>query len=346
MAVERPLHEVSVALHVHSRYSDGTGRAHDIVRAAQGLVDVVWLTDHDTLAARADPGEGRYGSVLLLVGTEMTPPTDHLLCLGTRTVPDRSRPWAESVQAVMQQGGLALVAHPEDPGNRRLKLPSYRWTQRDVRSFTGLEVWNHLSQWMRPIRGLISGVSAYAHPWRNAESPDPAALHLWDDLGRERRVVGVAGIDAHAVRVGPLTVFPYRLLFRTALTHVLLDDALTGDATADTARLVSAIGRGRVQMVNGYLPAPRGFRFWAEAGGRRLDMGGEDRWRPGWRVRATSPIDCWFRLQRDGVAASVHWGRTFDDRADEPGVWRLEAYRPGRGRAVPWLFTNPVYLRA
>jgi hypothetical protein len=340
--------EVTVALHIHSRYSDGSGDVADIVRAAQGLVDVVWLTDHDTLAARDRPGEGRYGSVLLLVGTEMTPPTDHVLCLGVDTVPPRDGDWDAAVQAVVAAGGLAFVAHPEDPGNARLRLPSYRWTRRTSEGFTGLEVWNHLSQWMRPIRGVMSGLRAVRRPWENADRPDPAAVRLWDELGRRRKIVGVAGIDAHAVRVGPVTVFPYRLLFRTALNRVLLDAPLTGEPKRDQGLLVAALAAGRVFMVNGRRAGPAGFRFWAERADETVPVGGEVAWAPGWTLKVRSPAPSRLYLMQDGRRMSetqADAGRVWDIPVSKAGVYRVEAFWPGRVEE-PWLFSNPIYFRA
>ncbi len=345
-------HEVRVALHVHSRYSDGSGSVEAIVRAARGLVDVVWLTDHDGLRARQLPGEGRYGSVMLLVGTEMTPATDHILVLGTDFVPDRDGPLQDALARVAEAGGLSFVAHPEDPGNPVLRLPSYRWTRREVEEFTGLEVWNHLSQWMRQIHGIGSGLRALLHPLRGAEAPDPAVLVLWDAIASRRPVVGVAGLDAHAVRIPwrgfGIPVFPYRHAFGWIANHVWTTAPVSLVAPAEARRLLlEAFAAGRVVMVNesrGRDPGP-----WVSglSGGESVPVGGRIRWRAGARLVVQSPVAAQVQTVQEGRRRgpyAIRPGQVLEVAVPGPGPVRLELAREARGRTWPWAFTNPVYF--
>ena len=353
MRADGAWHEVSMVLHVHSRLSDGRGTVAEIMAAAQAAqVDVVWLTDHDTLAAQQDPGEGYWGRSLLLVGLEVTPAQSHYLALGGTGVPDRHRPFAEFTAEAASMGHLGFVAHPDDPGNPVLKLPSYRWADREGTAYTGLEVWNHLSQWMRGVHGLWSGIGALRHPFRGSERPTAETLALWDRLGQERRVVGVAGVDAHAVVVGhpPLgaVVFPYPVSFNTLRTHVLVAEPLTGaDVLADRRLVLEALAAGRVLAMSGQAGGfPKGFRFFAAAGARVCPMGSEAAWEPGMALRMASPCPARFTVKRDGVAVASHEGQEWAVAALGPGVWRVEADRPCGRRWVPWVVANPVYLRA
>jgi hypothetical protein len=343
--------EVSAVIHVHTRWSDGSGTVDEVLQAAHTAgVEVLWLTDHDTLAARQNPGNGWYGSTLLLTGTEMTPPQNHLLALGVTRVPDREGPWAGAVADVLEQGGVAIVAHPDDPGNPFLRLPSYRWTERDVLSISGLEIWNHLSQWMRDIRSIRQGIRAVRDPWHGASSPDPRTLALWDRLGQVRPLVGIAGTDAHAVRVGHrrlgMTVMPYAVVFRTLRTHLLTHQPLSGDVRRDEALLVEALRRRRALVVSLRAGDVRGFRFWAETGSRRVDMGDEVEWLPPMTFQIVSPVPADLRLLRDGVPVAAVHSASLSAPATGPGVWRVEAWRrQGRGLSVPWILTNPIYVR-
>jgi len=347
-------HEVRVALHVHSRYSDGSGTVEAIAAAAAGLVDVVWLTDHDGLWARESPGEGRYGPVLLLVGTEMTPPTDHLLVLGTDFVPDRAGPWEAAVQAVRNAGGVAFVAHPEDPGNPRLGLPSYRWTRREVRGFTGIEVWNHLSQWARAVRGLKSGLWALGHPLAGAQAPDAASLGLWDALSAEARTVGVLGLDAHAVRIPHrrfgMPVFPYRRLFGWLSNHLWLEEPLAG-LPLDRAReaLLMAFREGRVALVNETVGRELGFRLRGRAGTSQVGMGAEIGWAADAELLVQSPVPALATVMAEGRVLGRHRvpaGEPVAVSVPHPAAARVELWRERGGRLVPWLFSNPIYFRS
>ena len=59
------VHDLACVVHLHSTYSDGTGTVPQIARAAKHAgVDVVLLTDHDTLAAKERGEEGWHGEVL------------------------------------------------------------------------------------------------------------------------------------------------------------------------------------------------------------------------------------------------------------------------------------------
>jgi len=64
--------EYSSVIHVHSNYSDGSGEIPEIARYAGEVgVDIVLMTDHNTLRPLKDGLEGWYGSTLVLIGTEI-----------------------------------------------------------------------------------------------------------------------------------------------------------------------------------------------------------------------------------------------------------------------------------
>src|SRR3712207_1199179 len=113
------LHDLSCVMHLHSTHSDGTGTVEEIAAAgrANGL-DVILLTDHDTLAAR----EGWYGSVLLLVGEEVSPKDqNHYLAFGLdRVIGHTGMTPADIAAAVREAGGFGFAAHPFSAGNPKL----------------------------------------------------------------------------------------------------------------------------------------------------------------------------------------------------------------------------------
>ena len=86
------MHEIVVNLHMHTRYSDGTGTHKDIAQAAMKTdLDAVIVTDHNVLVQglegyyRSGPSSPlRNRRVLLLVGQEVhdqdrDPQKNHLL---------------------------------------------------------------------------------------------------------------------------------------------------------------------------------------------------------------------------------------------------------------------------
>ena len=86
------MHEIVVNLHMHTRYSDGSGTHKDIAAAAlKAGVDAVIVTDHNVLVQGF---EGYYKEktkkILMLIGEELhdqarDPQKDHLLVFGRGT---------------------------------------------------------------------------------------------------------------------------------------------------------------------------------------------------------------------------------------------------------------------
>lgn len=107
-------------LHVHTLASDGTSSIETILAhvEAQGFLDVIGIADHEridaALAARA-MARDRGLRVQVVVGEEITTRGGHLLGLFLeRPVPAlRGLRW--SIEAIHDQGGLAIPAHPLVP---------------------------------------------------------------------------------------------------------------------------------------------------------------------------------------------------------------------------------------
>ena len=117
------MHEIVVNLHMHTRYSDGTGTHKDIAEAAiQTGIDAVIVTDHNVLVQGV---EGYYRisrkRVLLLVGQEVhdqdrDPQKNHLLVFNSqRDVAPLADDPQTLINGVAEAVGLSFIAHPRDP---------------------------------------------------------------------------------------------------------------------------------------------------------------------------------------------------------------------------------------
>jgi hypothetical protein len=352
--------ELVINLHMHTRYSDGTGDHKDIARAAlQAGLDAVIITDHNLLVHGFEGfhhGDDR--RVLLLVGEEVhdpgrQPQKNHLLVFGANRelAPFAARP-QRLIDQVEKQNGLSFIAHPYDPEQKVLGEPDISWEDWDVRGFTGIELWNAMSEMKSIVRGRLDGLIYTLLPQYIARGPHPLALQKWDELtARGQRVVAVGGSDAHAfkMRLGPIrrTVFPYRFHFQAINTHLLVEQPLSGDLEADRQSILDALRRGRAFI--GYdLPAStRGFRFSAQALERQAQMGDEVRLNRGVTLQIRLPATCECRLLRDGAPIQT-WrdSEICTHIAAKPGVYRVECYLEYMGRRRGWIFSNPIYVRA
>lgn len=311
---------------MHSTHSDGTGAVAQIARAASRAgIDVVLLTDHDTLAGE----EGWYGDVLVLVGEEVTPrDRDHYLAFDiTETVSPRlSGP--EICEAVRAQGGFGFAAHPWSRGNKRFKRGGYPWGDFDC--LDGVELWSFLNDTGERLESVRDVLKMIWFPQRIIGGPPEDNLRAWDELCRTRRVVAVGGLDAHqfGIRVAghvPLRLMGYRRTFKQLHTHVLVDGPV------DRARVYAALREGRCYIANDQVADARGFVL--EHMGEEVH--GLD------TLRARLPREATIRLIRDGECIATSTSDALDHPLLQPGVHRLEVLLGGR----PWIYSNPVYVR-
>jgi hypothetical protein len=351
-------YEYAGNLHVHTRCSDGYGSHDEVALAAlQAGLDFVVTTDHniwlDGLDGYRYLGDRR---LLLLTGEEvhnrsLHPQRNHLLVYEARR---ELSPFAGDLQslldAVKETGGLAFLAHPFDPAALRFHQPALPWSDWDVTGYTGLELWNFMTEYKSHLTSLPLALYYSYRPADIARGPEPQAVIRWDQLlAAGHRIFAIGGADAHAVPVqlGPLrrTLFPYRFLLGAVNTHVLTDAPLSGDVEADRRLLMDGVRRGH--MFIGYdLPAPtRGFRFTAGGDGRSAGMGDVIRSRFGVTLQAHAPQRADFRLLRDGRTIKT-WQDTqaFVYTAPDPGVYRLEASVYFKGRTRTWIVSNPIFV--
>jgi PHP domain-containing protein len=352
--VEDPLglHGLACVAHVHSTYSDGTATVAELVEAAEEAgADCVLLTDHDTLEARRRGEEGWRGSVLMLVGHEVSPKAGHLLVFGLdEEIPHAGRTERDICTAVLEAGGVAFAAHPFSQGSRMSKVigPPHGWTLLDEAVCGGIELWSLASDAAESWRTPWEAAAFLRDPMRALSGPPPRHLAIWDRLCRHRRVPAIGGLDAHQmgirIRGRVRTPMPNARYFALLHTHVLLPSAPTGDLAADRVAVNEALAEGRCYLSFEALAPGRGFRFWAESDGGAAPMGA--RVDPGrWTLRAVTPRRARLRLLRDGVPVHEGEGEGMEHVVEEIGCYRLEARLPDDARERLWLVANPVYVR-
>ena len=352
------------AFHVHTAASDGGGSRDDVARAASGAgLQFVILTDHGDGTVEPAAPEYLHG-VLMLTGVEITTSRGHYAAFGLARAPyPLGGPPAAVVEDVERLGGFGVAAHPDSP------KAGLRW--RGWNAYAGgLEVVNGDSAWRDA--GALALARAFAgYPVRPAQaiagliSRPAALLRRLDAMSRMRRVVALAGADAHGrlpltndedetSRAWAIALPSYAQAFRATANIVDTGAPPTGDAAADAAALFAAVCAGRVVAVVPALASPAALAFSA-----RMDSGHEARM--GDRVaaspmtfeaRASDVVDegrsaVRMRLLRDGQAVAEIAGPALTHRAgraeDASGVWRVEAvlaHRPD----VPWLLGNPIVV--
>jgi hypothetical protein len=361
------MHEIIVNLHMHTRYSDGTGTHKDIAEAAikTGL-DAVIVTDHNVLVrgmegyyrAKRDPSTPlKKSRVLLLVGQEVhdqdrVPQKNHLLVFNAdRDVAGLADDPQALINGVEAAGGLSFIAHPKDPAAPAFNEADISWEAWDVQGYTGIELWNGLSELKTVVPTKLHGAFYALLPQFVGHHPIPETVQRWDDLMNSgKRVVAVGGSDAHALHMhmGLIhrTIFPYEFHFRTVNTHLFIPEPLTGEVEPDKKMIYEAIAKGHC-FVAYDLPAPtRGFVFRAKGLAHSAIMGDEIPAKGGVTLHIHLPAKANLTLLKDGLPLGPTRSRqTLTYNTSEPGVYRVEVHRPYLGRNRGWIYSNPIYVR-
>lgn len=340
-------------IHVHSVFSDGSGEVPDIAKFADEVgLDFLILTDHNTLRALKEGYEKWYGNTLLLVGVELNDKENknHYLAFGIDEAFSTRIPAKEYVRKVKESGGVGFLAHPHEKRTHMKEHPAFPWVDWSIKEFDGIEIWNHMSEWMENLTEE-NKYRSFLHPLRTIEAPPKETLKIWDKLNLERKVTGIGGVDAHAHKYNLLgfmevEIFPYKVLFKSIHTHILLDEELK---KADSAKSVNkakwliynALKEGRSFVANDYHGDSKGFRFYAEDGKKLYRMG--DCFSPKNKVilKVILPgLDGSIRLIRNGKIVEIVEGLNADFSVSDAGAYRIEVFRNKNA----WIYSNHIRI--
>lgn len=344
-------------IHIHTRYSDGSGTIAEIAAhaAAAGLHYII-ITDHETLAGL--PEEGIRDGVVVLVGAELNLESHHYLALGLKQlVPGSTADPQQMVDGVRRAGALGFMAHPFEKGSPYIDGgKAYPWRRFPESGFTGLEIWNYSSHWRGRATSIPRTLSWFFFNRKAAlDRPPPEGLALWDRYtAGGLKVTAIGSSDAHATRIRlafiTLEIFPYPFLFRAINTHLCFREALSSNFSEAKSQIYDALAAGRCFTSFDQLHPGAGFSFSVCRGGSVVAeaiMGEEIRWQEGLRLTVCAPSRRpEIRIIKDGALLCRHRGPALSCPVAGPGVYRAEVYyRPLCGKARPWIYANPIYVR-
>jgi hypothetical protein len=340
------------AAHMHSTFSDGTGEVPEIAKFADEVgLDFILLTDHNTLRALQEGYEKWYGNTLLLVGCELNDKENknHYLAFGIDEAFTTRTPAKKYVAKVKDLGGIGFLAHPHEKREHK-EHPAYPWTEWDTEDFTGIEIWNHMSEWTENLTEE-NKYRSFLHPLRTINAPPKETLKVWDELNKKRKVIGIGGVDAHAHKynlIGFLEVeiFPYKVLFKSVRTHILLNEAIrkgknTKDVEIAKWQIYNALKDGRCFVANDYVAESKGFRFFAEHNGKKFQMGDMVPETKNVTLKVLLPgIKAKITLLRNGHIVETYNGIDAEFLANKKGAYRVEVFLEDRA----WIYSNHIRI--
>jgi hypothetical protein len=347
------MYEYVGSIHIHSVFSDGTGEIPEIAKYADEIgLDYIIITDHNTLRGLHEGYEKWYGKTLCLVGCEINDKNNknHYLAFGIKDAFSTRTPAKDYVRKVKEFGGVGIIAHPLEKRTHMVEHPPYPWTDWDIDDFDGIEIWNHMSEWMENLTEE-NKYRSFIHPLKTITSPTEETLKLWDNLNLKRKVIGIGGIDAHAHKYNLLgflevEIFPYKVLFKSVRTHVLLEQEIKpsynqNDVDKAKWQIYQAIKSGRCFFANDYNGNSKGFRFFAEQSGKTYQMGDHIPELENVILSIQVPAtDAQVKIIHNGNPISELSGSEFNFDVKLPGVYRVEVTRNNRA----WIYSNHIRI--
>lgn len=331
------------AIHIHTKYSDGTGSLKKIVKAGlKTYLDFLIISDHDTLELKNRGAEDWYeNQLLVLVGEEVSFGNEHVLALKIDEPIPRDEEPEQGIQEIHRQNGMSFVVHPHGKYRVGIFHKDYSWNHWHLDQCEGMEVWSYMFDWISKVN-LFRLPFYFLFPYKAITGPFSETLAKWDEVARRRRVSGIGGLDVHAKGIWPIVIFSYKHTFQTVLTHVLLEQAFTKNSSRDSVLIYDALKEGHSYIAYEKMGNPRGFKFTLEGSINFAIMGDEVFFDPDDVLAVELPQKAQVRILRNGKPVMVGFsdGLTFQIR--EPGVYRVDAYLKGK----PWIFSNPIYVRS
>ncbi|MGB7069288.1 MAG: hypothetical protein WBD22_07320 [Pyrinomonadaceae bacterium] len=343
-------------IHAHTSLGGhSTGSFEELIDAARDSeLDFVVMTEHhsDKLDTAAMTLNGYYGNTLFVGGNEIdTKDGDRFLLVPGSADAARFRdvPTTEFLNTVHRENKLALVTYPS-------KFRS--WDS----EFDGIETFSlhTAAKQANPIMALFDMIWSFpAYPEltiaRHLSRPNVAK---YDEVTGRRRITLSAGTDAHSNigfhlfgddagnKILNAKVDGYGTIFKLLRVHVLAEK----DSEFTQNVLLDSLRQGRAFVGLDVLGSTEGFSFTAEGSAGGAAMGDEIAFQPGIVLKTAAPNKARFIILKDGVkfaeAAGDH-GLSAD--VSEPGVYRVEVYLDDLGNPfdeMPWILSNPIYIRS
>ena len=372
--------DYSGILHIHTRFSDGTGTVDEVIQAAQRAhVDFMVISDHNNIKARqagaegwhdskgknqpvSDPSDFPKSSTLVIVGEEYTRKSGHFLSLNIQSNGFPKKHLESYLEFIHQQGGLTFICHPHFGARYQFLIGDSSWKRWDIldqyigrsRKSTesevslwpaGIELWSYLGDWAEDLH-WFNFRKHINNPDYYIQGPDARTLETWDRLCQSHPLVAIGGLDAHALSILPFRtgiILPYFESFLTIRTHILANPFI-GEWKTDSQKVFDSLQKGHCYISYDLLHPPKGFMFSITDEDEEIlgIMGDTIPFRKGMTLKIEFPHpEAEIRLIRDGELLKETVGDYLAYPPEKAGVYRVELTLNNRA----WLFSNPLYLR-
>jgi len=332
------LSEVVGAYHIHSKYSDGRKNPEKIIKiAALSALDFIILTDHGNPNYECLQSQGWKEGLLVLAGSELSVSRGHLVALAFDEPSfSFSQNAEEAAKQIRRLKGFSIIAHP---------FSKAKWSWGRSVPYQGLEIISGDSMLKKNFFSSFFYLPAllFKPEYTLIKMIDPPRRNLkkWDELNNHHSLYGYFSVDAHLL---------YKPLFSLLRLHLLLEKPLSSDFQKARKQVHDTLRKGKFYNAIEAVAEARGFRFWAKKREKTNPMGKIlllDS--PATLlVRAPFPFAKEIHLLRNGKTILRSHKRSLTFKAEHPGTYRVEVYLKEKSplnKKVPWIISNPIFLR-
>jgi hypothetical protein len=339
-------------MHIHSLYSDGSGKVKQIAaEATKAGLDFIIITDHCNLDGLHKGEEGYQSGVLVIIGMEVNQECNHYLALGIKEVVANNEQNPQVIiDEVNRQQGIGIIAHPFEKGSPYYqKGRTYEWKDWGVSDFQGIEIWNYISQFRDACTSILKSIYLLFNPVAGLSRPCSNALDILDQLQtRGEKTFAYGGSDAHGIRIKvgwiPVKVSPYYLCFKLINMHILCKRKLSGNLQFDKEQIYQALREGRSWIACDYYQPSNGFRFELGNDIETWSVGSSVKYSASLKFSVKTPAPARVILLHNGRYREASQGKSHFFTNLQPGVYRVEAYLKDKFRYRPWIYTNPIWI--
>jgi hypothetical protein len=370
-------------LHSHTyRSHDSRGVQEEIIPAAQqAKLNFIFLADHRRADLDTFPRgiHGTFDGIVVESGTE-SPGASMMINPLRSTVLDWTTDRSSLIREVTSHGGMVFYLHSEDR--------SHDWTNPD---YQGMEIYNihtDLIDEKNPVKflfnAMLSGGKYKDWSYRELFDEQTEIITLWDSLNQQRRIVGIAAVDAHnnqSIRARHLSDGQVEWVGSNAKTLSVtqpgwkekwllgkpdvagwafkmeldtyfhsfnfVNTHIFGDTLSSRA-LKNQLVKGHAYISFESLAEADGFQFFAQDASKQITgiLGDSVPTQHAVTLRTVSPFPARLELYKDGKLIDfVDDGYSHDFKVKNiPGNYRAVARVKLRGEWLPWIYSNPIYV--
>ena len=161
---------MKIDMHVHTKYSlDGTGEPFEFVNNARKIgLSGIAITDHNEIKGALEAREFIKGTkdFLVIIGEEISTDRGHILAYNIRKKVERDLTPEETVKRINDQGGFAVVAHPDrfPSGIKKEMIPGLEVAGIEVMNGATVAFKNNAARILalKLGKGMLGGSDAHA----------------------------------------------------------------------------------------------------------------------------------------------------------------------------------------